>query len=424
MSRRATRPLAALHGRTFKSIRDHRNYRLYFVGQLVSFSGSWMQDAALPWLVYELTHSATAVGLTIFFRLGPSTILSLFVGDLADRFDNRRFLMATQIGQAVPAAITAVLVLSGGVELWQIYALTFLGGVATAAEGPNRSAIVYQLVGRQDLPNAVALNASLVNSARAVGPGLGGVVIATIGAGWCFAINAASVTALVGALAMMRVDELVPVPRETGRPAPLRGFAEAFRFFRSAPQLRALLGLVAVIGIAGFNIRVLLPVLSSKTLDASPETFGILYAVFGVGALIGALATATRGRATPRAVLVSAGLLACSMLALAPLHSIAGAAMLLFVLGTAWSVFVSNTSATMQLSAPDHLRGRVLGFQSFCFVGLQPIGGLLTGWFADIGGTELAFFVSGAAIAAATVWAASVVRGSRGVPAAPIPAES
>ena len=212
-------PASQWNGRITSSLAKHRNYRLFFLGQLVSLTGTWMQDVALPWLVYHETRSPFAVGLLVFFRFVPFLVLGLFAGVLADRVDNRRLLIVTQTVSSVLALILAVLAFSNSPPVWAIYAVAILGGAAVVIEGPSRQALVYQLVGRDELPNAIALNASLFNAARAVGPALGGVLIAVVGVGWCFMFNALSFMAVLTMLLLMRTSELFPIARD-GEPQP------------------------------------------------------------------------------------------------------------------------------------------------------------------------------------------------------------
>ena len=207
-------PASEWNGRITSSLAKHRNYRLFFLGQLVSLTGTWMQDVALPWLVYHETKSPFAVGLLVFFRFVPFLVLGLFAGVLADRVDNRRLLIATQTISIVARVRPRRARLHDSPPIWAIYAIAILGGAAVVIEGPSRQALVYQLVGRDELPNAIALNASLFNAARAVGPALGGVLIAVVGVGWCFMFNALSFMAVLTMLLLMRASELFPVERD------------------------------------------------------------------------------------------------------------------------------------------------------------------------------------------------------------------
>jgi len=389
-----TAALLALNSRTFSSLRKHRNYRLYFIGQIVSVSGTWMQDTALPWLILGLTHSPVYVGLLVFARYAPFMLFGLHSGVLADRFDNRRTVIVTQSGSLLVAAGLAVLAFSGVGALWPYFVLAFLGGAALVFDAPNRHALTFQLVGREELPNAVALNSSLFNAGRIVGPAIGGVLIAAVGIGWCFAINAATFLAVLAGLVLMRPSELYKLEaRSEGKAG--AAIREGLRYARRTPEVWLVLAITAVVATTGFNFRVLLPVLASKTLHSSATIFGVLFASFGAGALLGALAAAATSRASWRAVVLGAAGFSSAMLLLAPVHNWVLAAALLLVVGFCFSTWTANSQSILQLTAPDRLRGRVLSLYLFVFAGFSPIGGLLAGWLADVGGTELAFAVAG-----------------------------
>ncbi len=389
-----TRMLLALNARTFASLRRHRNYRLFFTGQVVSLSGTWMQNVALAWLVVELTHSPVALGVLAFARFFPFTLFALPSGVLADRLDNRRVVMITQAASMVISAVLAVLAITGLAVLWEVYVLALLAGTANVFDSPNRHALTFQMVGRDELPNAVALNSSLFNSARVIGPAIGGVVIATAGVGFCFALNAASFLAVLAALALMRTNELVALDRQE-RPAVFSGMRHGLGYVWRTPQLRLVLVMTTVISSVGFNFHVLIPALASKTLHAGPEVFGALGAAFGAGALVGALGSAALGRASWKALLAGSAGFSIALLALAPAQTEIGAALLLFGTGIFFTTWSANSQSILQLTAPDHLRGRVLSIYLFAFGGLAPLGGLLAGWLSSVGGTELAFLVAG-----------------------------
>jgi len=224
-------------GRTFASLRRHRNYRLFFSGQLASVCGTWMQNVALYWLVISLTHSPVAVGLISLARFGPFTLFGLFAGVVADRFDNRSTVIATQSVQMVLSGVLAAVTILGHVQMWQVYAIALLTGTAVVFDLPARQNLTMQLVGREELPNAIALNSSLFNTARILGPAVAGVVIAAVGAGWCFALNSASFLAVLAGLLAMRASELFPL-RGRVRPTLFRGVGEALGYVRhSRPVL-------------------------------------------------------------------------------------------------------------------------------------------------------------------------------------------
>jgi MFS family permease len=417
--------------RTFASLRKHRNYRLFFVGQLVSVSGTWMQMIALAWFVVDLTRSPIAVGILAFCRFIPFTLFGLAAGVLADRFDNRRLMMTTQAAAMAVSVALAVLALTGAAALWHVYLLAALGGTATVFDAPGRHALTFQMVGRDELPNAVALNATLFNASRIVGPALAGVLIAAAGAGACFLLNAVSFLAVLGALALMRPEELHPVERSKERPTMLRGAWEGLAYARRTRVVWVTLVITTVLSTIGFNFNVLVPVLARETLDAGPEVFGSLSASFGAGALAGALLTAWTGRASWKALLAGTAGFGISVLVLAPMTTVAAAAALLFAAGVCFILWNSNTQTILQLTAPDHLRGRVLSLFLLAFAGLAPLGGLLAGWLAHVGGTQLAFSaagVAGLAMAALGWWKSPygplsfATAGSASAPAQPSPA--
>jgi len=391
-----TAALLKLNARTFASLKRHRNYRLFFTGQLVSVIGTWMQNIALAWLVIELTSSPVAVGILAFCRFVPFTVFGLFAGVVADRVENRKLVIGTQLVSMLLSAILTVVVLTGSATLWLVYVLAALGGCALVFDAPGRHALTFQLVGRDELSNAVALNASLFNASRVVGPSVAGVLIAAFGVGACFAINTVSFLAVLTSLLLMRQEELVPVKRDAEPPSMLRSIGEGLRYARVTPEVRLILAIVTVVSTVGFNFHVILPLLASETLDTGPEVFGILSACFGAGALVGALLTAALGRASWKVLVAGTGGFSLTLLAIAPLENVWACAILLFVTGACFTLWTSNANAILQLGAPDHLRGRVVSLFLWAFAGLAPLGGLLAGFLTDVGGTELAFLVSGA----------------------------
>ena len=390
-----TAAILALNERTFASLRRHRNYRLFFVGQVVSVSGSWMQNVALAWLVIQLSPSPLALGALAFCRFIPFTIFGLFAGTVADRVDNRKLVMATQATSMALSAALAVVALSNHAPLWLVYTLAALTGTATVFDAPGRQALTFQMVGRDELPNAVALNSSLFNASRVIGPAIAGVLIAAVGVGACFAVNAVTFLAVLASLAMMRPEELHTVQRKEVPPTIFRGTREGLAYAARNENVRLVLFLVTIVASVGFNFHVILPLLASQTLETGPEVFGLLSAVFGLGALTGALVAAGIARASWKVLLLGTGGFSVALLALAPLASVAACSVLLFLVGVAFTTWTANANSILQLNVPDHLRGRVLALYLWAFAGLAPVGGMLAGWLADIGGTELSFAVSG-----------------------------
>jgi MFS family permease len=402
--------------RTFLSLERHRNYRLFFAGQLTSVAGTWMQNIALAWLVVQLApagQKGIAVAILSVCRFGPFTLLGLFAGVVTDRFDNRRTVIVTQSVQMAFAALLAALALAGHVRLWQVYSIAFLSGIAIVFDAPSRQNLTFQMVGRDELPNAVALNSSLFNTARIFGPALAGVVIAAVGSGWCFAVNAVSFLAVLASLLGMRESELFPLA-DRRRPTIWKGTREGFAYVRSNRTIGIVLGMMVVFASVCFNFNILLPVLAKTTLDAGPQTFGLISGCFGAGALLGALASAALARANWGIMFAgAAGFGVCELL-IAPLRSVAMVGLLLFVCGLFFTTYTSNSNATVQLQSPDYIRGRVLGLYYYAWNGLAPLGALLVGWLCDVGGTELAFGLGGASAIAVTGLGAAALKRPRG----------
>jgi MFS family permease len=405
-------------GRTFASLRRHHNYRLFFFGQVVSVSGTWMQNIAMYWLVLSLTHSPLAIGVLSIARFGPFTLFALFSGVIADRFDNRKTVILTQSTQMVLAGALTVLALTGLVEAWQVDVIAFLGGTVLVLDAPARQGLTFQMVGRDELPNAVALNSTLFNTGRVAGPALAGALLGVAGVGWCFAVNTVSFLAVLASLLLMRTSELVPLLRK-GRPTIWRGTREGLAFVRRSPRIVAIMLTTAVFASLLFNFNILLPVLAKQTLGQGPGVFGLIMSAFGAGALVGALGTAAFGRASWRIAALGATGFATSELLIAPLHSVWLVAALLFVTGIFFTTYTSNTNAAVQLETPDHLRGRVLGLYYYAWNGLAPVGALIVGWLCEVGGTELAFATVGAIGLVSVAAAAAHLRHEQGVPVVP-----
>ncbi len=289
-----------LRSRTFRSLRRHHNYRLFFAGQVVSLAGSWMQNVALAWLVLQLSRSPLAVAALIFCRFAPYTLLGIPAGAIVDRLDTRRLVMWTQAAAMLVSIALAAVALTGTASLPIVYVLAALGGVTLVLDAPGRQTLTFEMVGPRELPNAVALNSGLLNASRVIGPAIAGVMIATVGIGACFAINALSFLAVLTALALMRTDELHRVEKAPDATV-LRGTREGLRFAASTPEIRAVLIVVTVVGLVGFNFNTLVPLLAADTLHVGAGAFGLLSAAFGAGAFVGALVTASLRRASWRA---------------------------------------------------------------------------------------------------------------------------
>jgi MFS family permease len=391
-----TAALLRAGARTFLSVRKHRNYRLFFTGQVISVIGTWMQRVAQAWLVLTLTHSPVAVGILALCQFMPFTLFSLVAGVVVDRLDARRTVIGTQITQMVLASVIAVVALAGVAEAWHVYVIAALMGLVQVLDAPARQSLTFRMVGPLELPNAISLNSGLFNGARIFGPALGGLIIAVASAGVCFAVNAVSYVAVIAGLLKMRPQEFHPEERREF-PRIVAGLKEGLAFARRNEEVWLVLSLVFVVSTFCLNFNVVLPVLAKQTLHAGPEVFGLLSAMFGAGALIGALVSAHVSRATiGTTVLGSAGFALCELL-LAPVEATALAAVLLFVAGICFTTWSSNSNSLIQLAAPDHLRGRLIGLYFFAFAGTGTAGGILAGGLTAAGGTELAFAVAGLA---------------------------
>jgi MFS family permease len=402
--------------RTFSSLRHHRNYRYFFAGQVVSQTGTWMQRLAQGWFVIQLTHSPIAVGILAVAQFLPFTVFGLFAGVIVDRLDARRTVIWTQAAQMVLASLIAALALAGIAQPWHVYVIAAVNGTLLVLDAPARQALTYRMVGPAELQNAISLNSSLFNAARIFGPAVAGVVIAAVGVGWCFALNAASFVAVLAGLIAMRTSEFHPLERRQ-RPSILGGTREGLAYVRRRPAALIVLAGVVVLSMFCFNFNVLLPVLAKQTLHSGPQTLGLLSALFGAGALVGALAAAAQRRPSLKLMLIGSFLFTGSELLLAPERSTAAVGALLFATGVGFTLWTSNSNSSLQLEAPDHLRGRVVGLYYYAFNGTGPVGGMLAGWLMARGGTQLAFVVAGIAGLTATVWSARQLR----APAEPEP---
>lgn len=378
--------------RTFHSLR-YRNYRLFFGGQAVSQTGSWMQRVALGWFILQLTHSPFDVGVMAFAQFTPYMLFGLFAGVLADRLDARRTVIATQAAQLISASALAWIALGGFAQPWMLYLIAFVNGTVLVLDVPSRQQLTYRMVGREDLPNAIALNSTLFNASRIFGPAVAGALL-TAGVGVCFLVNAISYVAVLIGLLAMRSSEFFPL-EEFERPKILAGTREGLAWMRRQPRMLALLALVFAISTFCFNFNVTLPVLAQVTLNAHGYVYGLLFASFGAGALFGALGAAALGRASTKVLLLGGALFSASELLLAPLDSALLAGAFLFLAGAGFTAWSANSNAIMQLAAPDRLRGRVIGLYFYAFNGTGALAGLMTGWLCDVGGTELSFAVSG-----------------------------
>ncbi|RPI06290.1 MAG: MFS transporter [Ignavibacteriae bacterium] len=390
--------------KTFSALK-HRNYRLWFWGQMISLFGTWMQMTAQGFLVYELTHSSAFLGYVGFASGIPSWLFTMVGGVVADRMSRRRLLIITQLAMMIQALILAALAFFGIVQPWHILVLAFGLGMANAFDAPTRLAFISEMVDRDDLTNAVALNATMFNSAIIVGPAVAGIIYAAFGPGWCFIINGFSFVAVIAALMAMRLQ---PQERAGQQTSTLSALIEGVSYVRHQPVIRTLIGLVAAVCLFGMALGTLIPAWSVKILHGNAATNGMLFSARGVGSLIGALAIASLGQSASRGKLIMGGSLFFPVfIALfALVHILPASLFLMMFIGFA-SIFVLNLSnATIQSLTPDNLRGRVMGVYSTIFMGSIPIGSILLGTMAEQIGEAPAAFISAAAafIFAGAVW--------------------
>ena len=364
---------------TFSSLRV-RNFRLYFIAQLISVSGTWMQAVAQAWLVLHLTGSGVDLGIVVGLQFLPMLLLGPFGGLVADRVNKRNLLFVTQTAGGLLALALGILVVTDTVVLWQVYLLAGLLGVVNLFDNPARQTFMIEMVGREDLPNAVSLNAALMNGSRIVGPAIGGVIITVFGLGICFFVNAFSYVAVIVGLAMMRTAELrptEPVARAKGQ------VRQGFRYVWATPSLRNVLLSVALIGIFAYNFTVTLALLAKVTFNGGAGAYAGLTAYMGAGAVVGGLIAAHRAKPTPRLLqvlaLVFGGLLAA--VALAP--TLLAADLLIVLMGAASIGFIATANATLQLTADPAMRGRVMALYAMAFLGTTPIGAPLVGAIAQ-----------------------------------------
>jgi len=393
-------------GSTFGSLRV-RNYRLYFIGQVVSVSGSWMQRIAQSWLVLHLTGSGVALGVVAALQFLPMLVLGAWGGVLADRMDKRRLLMLTQAIMGFLALVLGAVTLAGAVQLWMVYVLALALGLVTAMDNPARQSFVMEMVGRGQVTNAVSLNSAVFTGARVVGPAIAGLVISLVGTGWCFVINAVSFGAVVFALVAMDPAQL---QRPAAGVARRRGMVmEGLRFVWSRPDIRLPLAILAVVGTLALNWTVLLPLLARNTFHGDAGTYGLLFAVLGLGSLAGALFTASRREPSGALLLGALAVFGVLMAAAAVAPTLPLELVVLAPTGMAALVFQTSANSLIQLRSDPSLRGRVMSLYAVLFIGTTPIGAPIVGWVAQQAGPRAGLLLGAATIlvtAAVAAWLA------------------
>jgi len=375
------RPLAAL---------KHRNYRIFWMGQAVSVTGSWMQSVAQAWLVLELTDSAFLLGLLGAAQYVPILLFSLISGVIADRLPKRKLIIATQICLMFTALVLGLLVALDAVRYWHVLVLAFVAGMATALDIPARQSFIIELTGKADLMNGIALNASVFHGARVLGPALAGLVIARFGLELCFLINAASFVAVLAGLCAIRVEERSYTSHGE---RVWHDISEGLNYIRVDPSILYPILVLASVSVFALNFNVLIPVFARTVLDLNAVGFGLLMAAHGIGALTGALFLAWVSHAGPRPSLIVGGVLGLclSQLALAPVSNYTAAMVILGLSGWSMIVFAATVNSKVQIAVPDNLRGRVMSVYSMVFIGATPFGNLFSGAVARAWGAPAAF---------------------------------
>jgi MFS family permease len=402
-------PLRVVASDTFRSLRT-RNYRLYFVSQIISVSGTWMQSVAQAWLVLRLapaSRQGVDLGLVTALQFVPMLLFGTYGGLIADRVDKRRLLYATQLSAGVLALALGLLTATGTVRLWHVFLLATLLGFVNFVDNPARQTFVLEMVGREDLPNAVSLNSVVMNGARVIGPAIGGALIAVVGLAVCFEVNAASYLAVIVGLSLMRRDELhrsAPVPRARGQ------LREGFRYVWHTPGLRDPLLLVAVVGTLAYNFQVVLALFAKLTFHGGPGVYSALTSLMGGGAVIGGLVVAARNRPDIHrltAIGMGFGVLIAAV-ALSPW--LAMALVVIVPMGALSIAFIATANATLQLRADARMRGRVMALYAIAFLGTTPIGSPLVGWISQATSPRVALLVGAVATVSASAWTLRVHR--------------
>ena len=360
---------------------QHRNFQLFLGGQFLSLIGTWVQTVAQSWLVYKMTGSSVMLGLVTFAGQIPY-LFSPIGGVLADRMNKHRLIILTQVLSTLQAVLLAWLTLSGAVQVWHVIVLALVLGVIGVFDMTGRQAFLVEMVGKEDLMNAIALNSSVYNSGRILGPAVAGVMVAAIGEGWCFAVNAVSFLAVIAGLLMMRLQR----PHKHSRAeSPIEQFRQGLEYIRTHQPTRALLLNLCAVSIMNYPFIVLMPIFADRIFHGGAQTLGILMSAFGVGAVLGALYMASRTAlsGTSRRIVRSTIVYSIALIGFSFSWSVPIACFFLIVAGAGMLMQVASTNTGLQSLAPDAMRGRVMGFYGMMFLGMVPIGSLIAGWLGD-----------------------------------------
>jgi len=381
----------------------HRNFRLFFIGQGISLVGTWMQNVGEGWLILTLTNSPFYVGLTAALSSLGVLLFSLYAGVIADRVDKRRFIIFMQLAFMIEAFTVSILVWTHVVAVWQVLVLATTLGLASAFDIPMRQSFIVEMVGKDDLMNAIALNSSLFNGARVIGPAIAGLLIGAVGIAWCYFLNGVSYIAVIAGLLLMKLPN---DPRPAKTASAWTGFREVLAYLRGDRKLRVLMILTATISVFGFPYIAMMPVFARDVLHRGASGYGALTSSIGIGAVVGALAIAlasSRIQHRGRLMLVGGTAFGLLLILFSASRSLSLSMLLLGLTGCAMIVNNSITNTLLQTSAPDHLRGRIMGFYSFVFVGMAPFGAFLFGLVAEHVGVPATLAAGGAIVAVAVM---------------------
>lgn len=389
--------MAARLDRTFASLRV-RNYRLFFSGQVVSWTGTWVQWVAQGWLVLQITHSGLGLGIITALQWLPVLLFGAWAGVIADRFEKRKLLIFTNVAGGVLSLALGIATVAGFVNLGIIIVVALLLGVVTAIDNPTRQTFTMEMVGRERLTNAVSLNTATFTTARVLGPGVAGFLIAGVGIGPCFLVNAASFLPIIAVLVLMRKGELLTAENVERKKGQVR---EGLRYALSVPVLRTLLTMMAIVGTLQYNFQVILPVLAKETFAGDARTLGLLGAALGIGMFCGSIGTAAFGKSTRKTLIYSGFALGAITLLVAVSPTVWIAAAVMIPLGAASMVFLTTINSTLQLTAADSMRGRVMAIYFVLFLGSTPIGAPIVGWVAETFNARVSLALGGLATIAA-----------------------
>jgi MFS family permease len=366
---------------TFRALKYY-NFRLFFAGQFISLTGTWMQTVAQSWLVYRLTGSVVLLGLISFAGQIPVFLLAPFGGVIADKYNRQRILVITQTVSMLTAFVLAILTLTQTIEVWHLFVLAVCFGLANAFDIPTRQAFVADMVGREDLLNAIALNSTMFNGARIVGPAIAGILVAVVGEGWCFFVNSTSYIAVIAGILLMKIT---PVVREV-KGSTLSNIAEGFRFVAQNPPVRSLLLLLGLVSLMGMPYAVLMPIFADKILGGGSQTLGLLMGASGTGALTAALLLASRKNVfgLGKWVLFASAGLGASLILFSFSNNFYLSLLFMLPIGFSMMTQMSSSNTLIQAMVPDELRGRVMSVYSMMFMGMAPLGALMAGSLAGI----------------------------------------